>query len=421
MTTYFRSSVFLHGFPNLWLTCLISILYQFLGVIAKEEQYEYVKALNVSCKWDSTIKENPSVYWINLDKSVLRRQHMEEHLNSLKFRNIRISAITPRSSSFNITKLQKPCKRNTEKDISAILSHLKAIHSAIYDFDSSIGPEHDGDISVDSVKKSKQHKSSDYALIMEDDVQFNFQLNFTALILSAPKDFGILQLSTSNEEALKQLWSTFKKESSSHYAATSALSSSSREDYEKKLLPSALWTPNHWNSMTNNGKTTLYWSAQAYLINKKVIKSFIDDVVEVSSDGSLSFKIINSFFVKSCKRTRSFPCILSNCLFADSYIYAGGGPTYVSHIPLFTGATVGLASDMHQTHVEIHKKGFDEINSIVEEVRHGNYASDIVNKDKNKDKDTAVAVAVAVASLKDVGILIPSYILNALECIPNSN
>ena len=416
MTTYFRPSLFLHGLPNLWLTCLISILSQFIGVIAKEEQYEYVKALNVSCKWDSTIKDNPSVYWINLDRSVLRRQHMEEHLKSLKFRNTRISAITPRSSSFNITKLQKPCKRNTEKDISAILSHLKAIHSAIYDFDIVIRPEH-GDINIDSVERSKRHKSSDYALIMEDDVQFNFQLNFTALISSAPKDFGILQLSTSNEEALKQLWSTFKKESSSHYAATSALSSSSREDYEKNLLPSTLWTPNHWNSVTNNGKTTLYWSAQAYLINKKVIKSFIDDVVEVSSNGSLSFKIINSFFVKSCKRTRSFPCILSNCLFADSYIYAGGGPTYVSHIPLFTGATVGLASDMHQTHVETHKKGFDEINSIVQEVRHGKYASDIVNKDKDKYKDVAVAAA---ASLQDVGILIPSYILNALECIPNS-
>lgn len=343
---------------------------------------------------------------------------MENHLNSLKFRNTRIPAVTPRSPSYKITKLQKPCKRNTEKDISAILSHLKAIHTALYDAKSSIRTEHGRNLDTVKGKESELPKLSDYALIMEDDVQFAFQLNFTALIASAPKNFGILQLSTSNSEALRQLWTTFEKHSSLHYTALrlSSISSSDKvsfyRNYDKDISASALWTQNHWNSMTHDGKTTLYWSAQAYLINKKVIKSFIDDVVDVSKDGSLSFKIVNSFFARSCKRTKAFPCILSNCLFADSYIYAGGGPTYVSHIPLFTGAAVGLASDMHQTHVETHKKGFDEIERIVQKVRHGTYALDMAEQDtaSRTDKDKV--------NNNDDSFFIPSYIVNAGQCIP---
>ena len=98
--------------------------------------------------------------------------------------------------------------------------------------------------------------------------------------------------------------------------------------------------------MTRDKRYPLYWSAQAYLINKKAVKPFIDDVivstpaVSSTSTASLSFKIINSFFPKDCQRTRENPCILANCLFSDSYIYSGGGPTYVSHIPLFTGNSI---------------------------------------------------------------------------------
>ena len=226
-------------------------------------------------------------------------------------------------------------------------------------------------------------------------------------------DADLEKIESKMRELLKT-WTTFEKQSSLHYTALRLSSISSLDkvsfyqNYDKNISASALWTQNHWNSRTHDGKTTLYWSAQAYLINKKVIKPFVDDVVEVSKDGSLSFKIVNSFFARSCKRTKAFPCILSNCLFADSYIYAGGGPTYVSHIPLFTGAAVGLASDMHQTHVETHKKGFDEIERIVQKVRHGTYALDMAEQD--------------VASLKDKDneddFFIPSYIVNAGQCIP---
>ena len=39
--------------------------------------------------------------------------------------------------------------------------------------------------------------------------------------------------------------------------------------------------------------------------------------------------------------SKSFPCVLANCLFADTYIYQLLGPTYVSTIPLVIGGKIG--------------------------------------------------------------------------------
>jgi hypothetical protein len=180
-------------------------------------------------------------------------------------------------------------------------------------------------------------RGSDYALIMEDDVRFKFDVNFTKLIESAPKDFGILQLLTSNVEALHKLWNSYTE-----------------FDSEKTTESRKIWTQSFWDSMTKDKKTVLFWSAQAYLINKRTIRPFIDDVVDSwanSTGAHLSFKIINSFDPKRCLRSRLDPCIVSNCLFSDSYIYAGGGPTYVLNFPLFNGDTLGYQSTIHQEQV----------------------------------------------------------------------
>jgi hypothetical protein len=63
------------------------------------------------------------------------------------------------------------------------------------------------------------------------------------------------------------------------------------------------------------------------------------------------------------------PCIRSNCLFADSYIYAGGNPTYISTIPLITGAKIGLNSTIHQEEVDFHREGFQKIRQITQNVK----------------------------------------------------
>ena len=257
---------------------------------------------------------------------------MQSQLDTIGLSNQRINAISPTSPEFNITKLVKPCKRNTEKDLAVILSHLKAIYTAVHD---------------------EPSLSSEYALIMEDDVLFNFDVNFHKLIQSVPnKDFGILQLITSNVEGINRLWTSFRS-------------------------GNGLWSNNTWDTLTKDRKAVLFWSAQAYIINKRVVRSFVEDVVakwfnDISHTWELSFQIINSFDKNGCKRTKKYPCILANCLFSDSYIYAGGGPTYILNFPLFNGHAVGLNSSLHQEQVEVdggHKDAFATIQNITDQLQ----------------------------------------------------
>ncbi len=80
-------------------------------------------------------KQGLKAYWINLDERVQRRKLMENQLRDVGLKHKRISAITPSSPRFNITVLEKPCKRNTNKDLAVILSHMTSIREAIYDLD----------------------------------------------------------------------------------------------------------------------------------------------------------------------------------------------------------------------------------------------------------------------------------------------
>lgn len=79
-------------------------------------------------------------------------------------------------------------KKNTRRELTVTLSHLLAIRSAIYDSSSS-------------------SSGSPYALILEDDLQLAFQVDFPALIRSSPNPtgFGVLQLVTSNEFSVLNL------------------------------------------------------------------------------------------------------------------------------------------------------------------------------------------------------------------------
>jgi GR25 family glycosyltransferase involved in LPS biosynthesis len=302
----------------------------------------------------SFVADNLSFFWINLQKNSDRREYMEQYFQKHKlFSQQRVPAVEPDSPDFKKVKvLEKPCKRNTVKDISVVLSHLKAIYTAIY-FDS-------------------YNPHSNYAVILEDDIKFLFSVNFTELISTAPKDFTILQLSTSNPEALQKLFSFY----------------SSSADPKKMQL----WQKTSWMDKTKNGKTYLYWAAQAYIINKeRILKNFISYVMRTRGKTILEpntpfeqieYYIINSFFTQSCKLEMKRPCILSNCIFADSFIYSGGKPTYVSTIPLVTGAKVGLNSTIHQEEVNFHKEGFSKINEIAQKVKQElQFLPSYINKD----------------------------------------
>jgi hypothetical protein len=268
----------------------------------------------------------PTVFWINLPGNHERREHTKRLLHRSGFlHHVRVDAVAPGTDSFALAQLEKPCKRNTDKDIAVILSHLRAIHAAIY---------HD------------PQQDHPYALILEDDVKFLFALNFTALVQSAPPSFGILQLTTSSPDAISSLWTL------------------------AQAKEPTFWQLASWRDTTRNRKEYLYWSAQAYIVQKAVIKQAIDFVVSTvnhtssSGSSSLSFRILNSFFPEKCPFTRERPCVLSNCLFADTYIYSLGKPTYVSTVPLVTGSKVGLNSTIHQVQVDSHREGFSAIRRV---------------------------------------------------------
>jgi GR25 family glycosyltransferase involved in LPS biosynthesis len=234
-------------------------------------------AVDEDCKW-SKREISPHVYFINMDKSTDRRVNMERHLSNVGLGHERVRGLVPREiyipedieSSWRTIycKLQtswKPparehlestsaywhhtsfmmgmCGRgnptpnpNNPKELGCTTSHLKAMKNAVY-----------------SDSKSR------YALILEDDVQFPFDLDWDALASSAPKEFSILQLFNSNEGTMTQNWNIYMKDHNN------------------------LWTErgDHWN----------FFGASAYLIDRVAMKSVIDAIVK-DVNGWTSFNII---------------------------------------------------------------------------------------------------------------------------------
>eukprot|EP00601_Ochromonadales_sp_CCMP2298_P031407 CAMPEP_0173325912 /NCGR_PEP_ID=MMETSP1144-20121109/782_1 /TAXON_ID=483371 /ORGANISM="non described non described, Strain CCMP2298" /LENGTH=160 /DNA_ID=CAMNT_0014270181 /DNA_START=1 /DNA_END=481 /DNA_ORIENTATION=- len=73
------------------------------------------------------------VYYINADKDVQRRADMEKQLERLGLPYRRIAAITPQSDEYRVGLLEQPCKRNTPTDLAVVMSHLKALYSAVHE------------------------------------------------------------------------------------------------------------------------------------------------------------------------------------------------------------------------------------------------------------------------------------------------
>lgn len=163
------------------------------------------------------------------------------------------------------------------------------------------------------------------------------------MIASAPPNFGMLQLTTSNPDALSHL-------------------------YKRQKTKQPFWEYTHWKNSSKDGKTYLYWSAQAYIIQKSIVAKFISDVIHKRNNTN-QYLLINTFY--PCRRRYLYPCILSQCMFSDSYIYAGGDPVYISTLPLVTGAKIGFNSTIHQLEVGKHKEGFGFIKTMTKDVIDG--------------------------------------------------
>jgi GR25 family glycosyltransferase involved in LPS biosynthesis len=176
------------------------------------------------CRLTNREDRNMDVFWVNLERSVERKNFMSAQLAfyGLEATN-RINAMTPNSvlipeelsnnidcktldnkTSLNFPNMTIPTqpghakavllsncgrKKNRKREVAVTISHLNTIRRAIYEGNSS----------------------NKYALILEDDLQFAADIDFKDLIASAPADFGILQLVTSNDYAVLELWRVFTR------------------------------------------------------------------------------------------------------------------------------------------------------------------------------------------------------------------
>lgn len=210
------------------------------------------------CNWKS-FDNAPEIYYVNLDRSIHRKVVMDSHLSSVHLNHTRVRGLTPKEifippdveknwltrhcstqtvwkgeagTGYNNEKFAMAAmcgrKKNTPKEIGCSVSHLYAMRQAIY----------------------STTATSRYALIVEDDVFFPFNVDFNAMAQSAPADFGILQLFNSNQPSMKNIWKKYLKNHNT------------------------LW-------LNRNAASFEFWSTCGYLIDRVVMKPIIDAMVIV--------------------------------------------------------------------------------------------------------------------------------------------
>jgi len=337
-------------------------------------------------KYAARQAEQPDIYYINMDKSADRRKAMDTHLSEIGLSYHRIrglpyqeiyipddiqktwetkwcmlqteQTIPPRSIAVrdkssplhNMTAIMaglcgrkrdvRKNKGNVPKELGCTSSHLIAMREAIYS------------------EKSR----SRYALIIEDDVQFPFDVDWEELARSAPAGFGILQLFNSNQASMEETWLKYVKNKSK------------------------LWI--HRLPM----KFMDFWSTCAYLIDRIVMKPLVDSVI-YEKDGWLQFKIIAGIngpcvpdkccvpsnstnpAVRNDKFIGKPPCVWAPRGYqADSFLYAMTR-TYMLSMPLITNGKGTNQSTFHQSHVSmIHTEAFRRQRQYINQMLSGQVA-----------------------------------------------
>ena len=179
-----------------------------------------------------------NIFYINLDKSIDRKDKMESQLKLYFPQFTRISAINGgeldplyknklvNNISYDLSEFERTITRGKPSSvIGCLLSHIKAI--------------------------LKIHNMSlQYALIMEDDMDLKYvsqwNTNISRIINNAPSDWEIIKLFTNNTEKIKQ---------------------------DIKLFEQGIkYRELDQNDLINE------WSTGCYIINKKGINKIIEDV-----------------------------------------------------------------------------------------------------------------------------------------------
>ena len=117
-------------------------------------------------------------YWINIDTNLKRKDFMVKQLKNKE--NTRISAIIP-STLPDIIYYKKGKDNYKPAEYACICSHIKAIETALT-------------------------SNKEYFIILEDDMIFSFDINIEKMLKTAPKDWEVLQLMTSNSRKLDKLY-----------------------------------------------------------------------------------------------------------------------------------------------------------------------------------------------------------------------
>jgi hypothetical protein len=324
------------------------------------------KAEKCKYKDHSGNSSSVSVHWLNLDDHYRQRDNINTYLHDVLFRQHRkvtavnstdlflpqdvsrtwetrhctyqSESVTDTASEYTIHEemplvnkrlvvISGLCGRgkghNNLDDLAVTVSHLLAMHQAVYNTPTT-------------------HR---LALIVEDDVQIPFDIDFEALAATAPKGFGILQLVTSHEQQMERQWIKFTRD---------------RSDL--------------WSGSTTD-KYYDGWATKAYLIDRDVIRVVLDSLVRERVLARPSYRRILDVKVLAglvtpcaplqCCQTinssdstgssdathftrfnQSGSCILSKSGFQAERFLFHLAPSYALNIPLVTSNLNGLHSEL---------------------------------------------------------------------------
>ncbi len=287
----------------------------------------------------STLAKNIPVYYINLDEEFSRRDYIRDQLRSWGFHHTtRVSAWTTHDVTKYVTR-KITSKENivhpNKKEIACIASHLYAMYLAVTD----------------------TSNDSPYALIMEDDLNMEMEVDWEGMMEKAPEDFAILQLMTSNGEGVYNLWKEYldllqidNDEKNGKFNFPSRVKSHENntvidesqllvEETPEPLLanPKHQWKLRKWQDG--------FWSTQAYMINKKKIRSFIMKIVTIHmKDHHYRNRLPNPDVNVFRCAVFSGLCVMPFRLVADILLYTYFQPTYITRIPFLNGASANKKS-----------------------------------------------------------------------------
>lgn len=239
--------------------------------------------------------------------------------------------------------------QNTLKDLTMTMTHILAIHKAIY-----------------STKATSR-----YALIIEDDVEFHLDIDFDIILATAPSDFGILQLTTANENYVNKMWWKYN------------------QNLLAKLEGNYTWSAAQQHSPAHN-----IWASSAYIIDRVVMKPIIDKIVNKFKSGNLlDFKIIatvihpcapaeccctqqevanNTVYGQlKCSyllEIKPAPCFKARGFHSSSYLYSIA-PSYTLQVPIFVNGYNNTFSNFNMARLDTsHKKGFIMQRNVINDI-----------------------------------------------------